>query len=102
MSLLEEIPIQHAGYLVEDREAACRQLEKIYGLSQWTMVEYKPLKAKCYGKPFEGYYVKAAVHPPVGGCGIEIIQPVSEGMHMDFFRRDPNGINHVCHTVKDY
>ena len=66
------------------------------------MVDYKPLKATCYGKPFDGYYVKAAVHPPVGGCGIEIIQPVSEGMHMDFFRRDPNGINHVCHTVKDY
>lgn len=102
MSLLEQIPFQHTGYLVADREAACRQLEKIYGLDQWTMVEYKPLKATCYGKPFDGYYVKAAVHPPVGGCGIEIIQPVSGGMHMDFFRRDPNGINHVCHTVKDY
>ena len=70
MNLLEQIPFQHAGYLVADREAACRQLEKIYGLDQWTMVEYKPLKATCYGKPFDGYYVKAAVHPPVGGCGI--------------------------------
>ena len=60
------------------------------------MVEYRPGKAACWGKPAEDYYVKAAVHPSVGGCGIEIIQPVSEGMHMDFFRRDPNGINHVC------
>ena len=102
MSLLQEIPFNHVGFVVKDREAACRALEKTYGLDEWTMVEYRPGKASCWGKPAEDYYVKAAVHPSVGGCGIEIIQPVSEGMHMDFFRRDPNGINHVCHTVKDY
>lgn len=102
MSILEEIPIQHVGYLVKDREAACRQLEKLYGLGEWTKIEYKPLKASCFGKPFEGYYVKAAIHPSVGGCGLELIQPVSEGMHMEFFRRDANSANHICHTVKDY
>jgi hypothetical protein len=102
MNLLQEIPIQHVGYLVKDRKTACEQLKRTYGLDNWTLVEYKPMKASCYGRPFEEYYVKAAVHPPAGGCGIEIIQPVSEGLHMDFFRRDKNAINHICHTVRNY
>ncbi len=101
-SLLQKIPFSHVGYVVKDRETVCEALSTIYGLEKWTMVEYKPLKAKCFGKNQDDYYVKAAVHPDIGGCGLEVIQPVSEGMHMHFFQKDPNSVNHVCHTVKDY
>lgn len=101
-SLLQEIPIRHAGYCVKDREAAVRRLDAIYGKLDWTFIEYKPMRAQCFGKPVEHYHVRAAALPPSEKCGLEIIQPVSDGMHMEFFKRDSNGINHICHTVKDY
>ena len=101
-SLLQEIPFSHVGYVVKNREDVCAALSDIYKLPSWTMVEYKPLKAACFGKAQDDYYVKAAVHPDIGGTGIEVIEPVSEGMHMHFFRKYPNAVNHVCHTVRDY
>lgn len=103
MSLLKDaLPMQHVGYLVKDRDACVAHLEKLYGITGWKMVEYKPMATKCYGEPFENYYVKAAVHPPIDGCGIELIQPVSGGLHYDFKERDHDSINHICHKPADY
>lgn len=101
-NLLTEVGIKHVGIVVADRDSAVKRLGELYGLKDWIYIEYKPLKSWCYGKPFEGYYVRAAAMPAADYCTFEIIEPVSEGMHMDFFRKDTNSINHICHVVKEY
>ncbi|MGI6777056.1 MAG: VOC family protein [Acetivibrionales bacterium] len=101
-NLIKSIGIRHVGYVVPNRDVAVKRLKEFYGIEDWIYIEYKPLRASCYGKTFNGYYVRAAAMPASGSCALEIIEPVSEGMHMDFLRKYTNCINHICHTVKEY
>lgn len=95
---LSEYGLHHVGYVVKDLEVTLSQLEKSLGPLERQIYDFKPSKAWCYGKPAENYQLKIAMVTLGSGTAIEVIQPVSEGMHMDA-AISQGGIHHVCFAV---
>lgn len=96
---LPEYGIHHVGHVVEDLDEALSVLKADLGEIDYQIYDFKPTKAWCYDKPAEGYALKIAMITLQGNptC-IELIQPVTEGLHRDMLLQSA-GINHICFAV---
>lgn len=101
-NILMDYGIAHVGYIVEDREAAVRRLSELYGIKDWFWVEFKPFHTWTKGKETNNYYLRCAISLPAEGTRFEVLQPVTEGLHMDILKENVQTINHICHIVEDY
>ena len=96
---LPEYGLHHVGYVVEDLEAALSALEGDLGELDYQTYDFKPGKAWSCGVPVEDYALKIAmITLRENQTCIELIQPVSEGLHRDMLRKG-EGINHICFAV---
>ncbi len=101
-NLLQSMPIVHVGYMTDNREKTMAQLEKIYDIKEWQMVEWKPDRVVYNGvETLNDYYIKIAISLPNEGTRIEVLEPVTPGIHMDLLKSGQI-LSHTCHVVKDY
>ena len=94
--------IAHVGYVVADSEAAVKRLSMLYDIQDWLYVEFKPLSAVNNGVETDKCYLRCVLSLPDKGTRLEVIEPVSEGVHMDILREGVQTISHICHVVDDY
>lgn len=96
---LPEYGLHHVGYVVEDLQDALAVMKANLGEIEYQIYDFKPTKAWCYEEPVTDYALKIAmISLKENGCCIELIQPVSEGLHRDLLA-DREGINHICFAV---
>lgn len=101
INILKSYPVAHVGYIVENLEAAVSRLSDIYGLEGWIYCDYRPLRAWTRGVLTADYFLRIATSAPSDQCRFEVVEPVSEGVHMDFLRKG-QPINHICHMTDHY
>lgn len=95
---LSEYEIHHVGYVVKDLEAILPELEESLGSLAYQVYDFKPKKAWCRGVETEDYQLRIAMITLGAGAAIEVIQPMSEGIHMEA-ALSQNGIHHICFAV---
>lgn len=100
---LPDYGIHHVGYVVKDREAAIETFARFCRITECKRIEFRAGRAWLLGRESaEPYEMKIAMltlpgHP----TAIEIIQPVSEGPHLEFVRETGGGIHHTGFEVGD-
>ncbi|HIT67763.1 MAG TPA: VOC family protein [Candidatus Merdisoma merdipullorum] len=99
---LQEYQIAHVGFVVENLEKAMERFNELYEIEDWQMVEWRPSKIVYNGKIYTDTYVRIAISLPNEGTRVEILEPRTEGFHMDVLKCGRQTINHICHVVKDF
>ena len=101
MKTVIEKGLHHVGYVVKHLDVALEALESSLGHLEYQKYSFKPMKAWCSGNKIDNYELKIAmINMGEGKTCIEIIEPVSEGYHMNFVKKDNiGGINHMCFAV---
>lgn len=118
MKTLSEYGLHHTGYVVKDREAAISAFEQFCEIRSIKRIDFEAGRAWIHGcetgRPSETpdaapgrnaaapYRMKIAMlsladHP----TAIEIIEPLTEGPHMDFVKQTGGGIHHIAFDVND-
>lgn len=89
------------GIVVEDLDTALRNYEK-FGMGPWELVDFDGSKIPGFtesGMPgtlsFKGAMCQFS------GFEIELIQPVSESIFMDWLRKHGPGVHHLAFTPKE-
>jgi hypothetical protein len=94
--------IAHVGYIVKDRETAVKRLSELYGITEWFWVDFRPFHTWTEGKEVDNYHLSCAISLPDEGTRLEVIQPISEGFHMNMLKEGVQTISHICYIVEDY
>ena len=95
-------PLHHVGFVVKDAEETFEGLKQLLGDLKCLRYNFKPMKAYCNNIEVKNYELNIIMVELEGKANIEIIQPVSEGYHMDFTEKTGGGINHICFAVDNY
>lgn len=109
---LPEYGLHHVGYVVADRDAAVKAFADSCGIEDVKLIGFKAGRAWLYGNELTGpdgtahsaipYEMKIAMLTLAGNpTAIEIIEPVSDGPHMDFVKQTGGGIHHIGFDVND-
>ena len=103
-NLLKEYQIAHVGYITEDLDKVVARVTELYEIDDWYVFEWTPSRVWYKGENRDDYRLKIALSLPATGEGtrFEIIQPLTEGLHMDFLKAGTQTISHICHVVKDF
>ncbi len=80
--------LDHVGLVVKDLEATAKALERVFGLELES--------TENYGDTLRIGFV------PVGGCDLELIEPLKdEGPNAEFLREHGEGVHHLAFEVDD-
>lgn len=104
MKSLTELGMEHVGFLVPDLEEAVNRFQTVYGIDDFVMYDFQPLRAWSYGEEVENYRLKIAMaNINHQSSGIELIQHVSgKGVHQDWIADGNQGMHHIAFKVDDY
>lgn len=95
-------PITHIGYIVDCLEANTAAFAELYGVYNFDVYEFKPLRAWAYGKELFDCCFRIAMGKVEQGINIELIQPISGFTpHSEFLKRG-GGMHHFCISVKNF
>lgn len=96
--------LSHIGYIVSDLDADIEAFKKFYGVEEFSVYDFKPMKAWAYGKEIENCYFKIAMGKAQSGIGIELVKPMGDAAtpQHDFLKNTEGGINHICYLVEDF
>ena len=91
------------GLVVDDVDAYVKRYENDFGIGPWDIHEFK--SDQIPGMTIDGKVrdlrMKTAFCRSFG-TQLEIIQPISESIYMDWLRQHGPGIHHVAFVLNDY
>lgn len=104
MKALQDLGIEHVGFVVRNLEAAITHFTEYYRIDGFKHYDFVPDRAWSYGREVGDYRLKIAMSSVADrSSGVEIIQPVSgEGVHRDFMESGHSGLHHIAFKVDDY
>lgn len=97
-------PVAHIGYVVKDLEPEMEMFRSFYGVENFTVYDFKPMRCWIYGEEVKDTHLKIAMGKSPSGMGIELVMPMNDATshYRYFLRHTGGGIHHFCYLVEDY
>ena len=96
--------IMQVGIVVEDIQKTCSNLETIFGIGSWEIVDWPPReRMKRWYRNSPADFTAKMAFCQVGNVELEIIQPLSgKSIWRDFLDEKGEGIHHIRFNVDDH
>ena len=96
--------ILQIGLIVDDAEAFAQRYEQDFGVGPWEMIDFPPSDGRLSGMLVNGkpspLKLKIAFYRSFE-IEMELIQPISESVFMDWLRKNGSGIHHVGFALNE-
>ncbi len=94
----------HIGYVVKNLEDSMKSLRILYGVKEFVVYDFIPVRAWSYGKEIDNCTMRIAMGGGEGRPKIEIIQPLNGELtpQQKFINEGNEGIHHICLQITDY
>lgn len=91
------------GLVVDDVDAFVKRYENDFGIGPWDVIEFKPdlMPGMTVNGKVQDIRMKIAFCRSFG-TELELIQPISESIYMDWLRQHGTGLHHVAFVLNDY
>lgn len=91
------------GLVVDDLRAFIKRYEDDFGIGPWEVIEFTPalMPGMTVNGKVKDIRMKIAFCRSLG-TELELIEPISESIYMDWLRQHGPGIHHVAFVLNDY
>ncbi len=91
------------GIIVDDVNAYVKRYENDFGISPWDIVDFSPalMEGMTVNGKTKDLRMKIAFCRSFG-TELELIQPVSDSIYMDWLKKHGPGLHHVAFVLNDY
>ena len=96
--------VAHIGYIVKELEPEMDAFSRLYGVDDFTVYDFRPMRCWIYGKEVKDTHLKIAMGKSSSGMGIELVKPMNDATfhYRDFLQQTGGGIHHFCYLVEDF
>lgn len=102
MKYIDQLEMGHVGIIVDDADASAKMYEKIFGIKDFKVYDFAPLKVYVYGEEAQ-LKMRIALGTLAGGVKLELIQVISgDCPQKEYIDRAGPGMHHINFYTDHY